>query len=117
MMATNLTGGVQGVGWVPGASGLPGQYFDLVAIHRWAFPQSENRRCEIPGRGLLLRQRTRYRCGSVWDETQAWSFQEYAHERSSVSKGQEARRGASSSESNAALICSNRRSIWPRSSG
>jgi hypothetical protein len=25
----------------------------------------------------LLRQRTRYRCCSVWDETQAWSFQEY----------------------------------------
>ena len=34
MVATNLTGGVQGVG--PGASGLPGQYFDLVAIQRWA---------------------------------------------------------------------------------
>ena len=41
-------------------------------------PQSESRRCEIPGGGLWLRQRTRYRCCSFWDKTQAWSFQKYA---------------------------------------
>jgi hypothetical protein len=44
MMATNLTGeGLRRAGWGPGAfgvhfgaSGLLGQYFDLVTIHRWA---------------------------------------------------------------------------------
>jgi hypothetical protein len=40
---------------------------------RPAWLRSENRRCETPDPCLSLWQRTRYRCRSVWAETQAWS--------------------------------------------